>query len=28
MPEPRDAVESLEQLAGREPIRNPDTPVK
>jgi len=28
MPEPRDAVESLEQLAGHEPIRNPDTPVE
>ena len=27
MPDPRRAVESLEQLTGREPIRDPDTPV-
>ena len=27
MPDPHRAVESLEQLTGREPIRDPDTPV-
>ena len=27
MPAPRQAVESLEQLTRREPIRGPDTPV-